>query len=1083
MPRTRTTTWDSTSKTLVERSIGPHKLTKDIFRRRFRAGLIAAWLIPPATGELGMTFLGFWELREAGLSLIRFTGIYIIGFTLIAFFVFKRQVIEPVMALGDDQQSLNPVHTRSLKAFPWVFWELLSLYCCFGPPSVLLSNAVFQGTRYTFGQYAFSAFGVIPFLLIAAFPLFFYLTDLLGRFLAPRGIMVMVAPLWLKVTVLGLFTPVMIDTILLTYYFNRTGFLAAETIMLWFLLLLTAGVGTRLALRSFHQGMFALKQPLGGVYEVGSQAYPVPRSLDEFGLLARGWADLLAARDDAERQIRESDRRTWDIIDNTEAVIYIKDKEGRYLLINRCFEQLFEVSGDDIVGRTDYDIFPQEIADVFHQNDLKIIRDKKPFQIQENFPNKDSSSTYISQKFPLYDAEGVLYGVCSVSTDITERKLAEEALRESEERFRTLVEQASDGIFVSDALGNYVDVNSSGCQMVGYTKSEILKLNITDLVLAEDSAADPIQFDELRRGKTIIRERRLKCKDGSILPVEISAKMLSDGRLQGIVRDITERKQAEAHIQHLQSVLNAIRNVNQLIVHEKNRKKLLQGACEILNQNRNYKLVWIGLVQEGTKAVLPVAQAGFDKSYLQSIKITWGNSETGKGPTGTAIRTRKPFVMRDIAGDPRYTPWRKEAMKRGYVSSLAAPLVYENRVFGALNVYTSLTDAFDEEEIGLLVEVGQDIAFALHTIGVEEEREQAKQKLAQRETLLRTIIETEPECVKLLSEDSTLLEMNSAGLAMIEADSLESVIGKPVARLVTPEYRKSFKALVESVFRGESETLQFEIVGIKGTCRWLETHAVPLRNEKNEIIALLGITRDITAGKEAERKLQHYQQQLRSLASELSLAEERERRRIAEDLHDHIAQTLAMAKIKLAELQEMAATSTEFAQPLDIIQTMLEQTVNDARSLIFEISSPILHELGFEAAVEWLTEHFSEQHDLLFNFEDDKKDKPLDDHIRIFLFKALQELLINIVKHAKAATARICIRRKGENIEVLVEDDGRGFNVSTADYQAGKTGGFGLFNICERLDYHGGTCEIKSEPGRGTQVILEAPLKRKPLSG
>jgi len=236
------------------------------------------------------------------------------------------------------------------------------------------------------------------------------------------------------------------------------------------------------------------------------------------------------------------------------------------------------------------------------------------------------------------------------------------------------------------------------------------------------------------------------------------------------------------------------------------------------------------------------------------------------------------------------------------------------------------------------------------------------------------------------------------------------------------------------------------------------------------------LQQELTEHRRTAKRLHQYQEQLRSLASELTLAEERERRRIGEDLHDGIAQTLAISKIKLAELQEMA-NSTEFIQPLDKIQTMIDQAVKHTRSLIFEISSPILYELGFEAAVEWLTEHFSEQHGIPFNFEDDKKDKSLDDHIRIFLFKALQELLINIVKHAKATTARICIRRKGENIEVLVEDDGRGFNVSKTEYRAGKTGGFGLFNIRERLDYHGGTFEIQSEPGRGTKVILQAPLK------
>ncbi len=451
MPRVRTVARDLTDEGMSGSSVAPAKYTSDKFRRRFRAGLIAAWLIPPATGELGMTFLGFWDSTQAGLSLIRFTGIYIVVFTLIAFVVFKHKIIDPIVTLGENPHTSDPGSTRKLTMFPWIFWGLLSLYCFLGPPSVLLSNAIFEGTKYTLRQYAYSAFGVIPFLLIAAFPLFFYLTDLLGRFLAPRGIVVMVAPLWLKVMVLGLFTPVMIDTILLTYYFNRTGFLATETIGLWFLLVLTAGAGTMIAIRNFRQGLSAFKQVPDGVHEVGSYAYPVAGSLDELGLLAHGWADLLKAHDRAEHQVRERDRRLQDIIDNTEALIYIKDKEGRYQMINQRYEQLFGVSNDDTVGVTDHDIFPQEIADARHQSDLKVIRDEKPLKLQESFPHEDNPRTYISQKFPLYDAEGALYGVGSVSTEITEQKQAEEVLRRYTERL-TVLHEIDQAILIGQSL-------------------------------------------------------------------------------------------------------------------------------------------------------------------------------------------------------------------------------------------------------------------------------------------------------------------------------------------------------------------------------------------------------------------------------------------------------------------------------------------------------------------------------------------------------------------------------------------------------------------------------------------------------
>ncbi|MBW4625995.1 MAG: GAF domain-containing protein [Brasilonema octagenarum HA4186-MV1] len=144
-----------------------------------------------------------------------------------------------------------------------------------------------------------------------------------------------------------------------------------------------------------------------------------------------------------------------------------------------------------------------------------------------------------------------------------------------------------------------------------------------------------------------------------------------------------------------------------------------------------------------------------------------------------------------------------------------------------------------------------------------EELKRTKEKLAHSENLLRTIIESEPECVKLLAKDGTLLEMNPAGLAMIEADSLNQVQGSCVYPLIAPEYCQAFITLAQEVFQGESGILEFEIIGLKGTRRWLETHAVPLRNSEKDIIALLAVTRDITERKRTEASLRDREQHLK----------------------------------------------------------------------------------------------------------------------------------------------------------------------------------------------------------------------------
>lgn len=150
------------------------------------------------------------------------------------------------------------------------------------------------------------------------------------------------------------------------------------------------------------------------------------------------------------------------------------------------------------------------------------------------------------------------------------------------------------------------------------------------------------------------------------------------------------------------------------------------------------------------------------------------------------------------------------------------------------------------------------------------ERRRAAEKIAESEQRLRTMIESEPECVKLTDVDGTLLEMNPAGLAMVEADFPAEVLGQSVFQLVTPEYRAAFQALTESVFQGETGTLEFEIAGLKGTHRQLETHAVPLRNGTDHVIALLSVTRDITERKRAEEALRQSEEAFRTLTENMS---------------------------------------------------------------------------------------------------------------------------------------------------------------------------------------------------------------------
>jgi len=227
----------------------------------------------------------------------------------------------------------------------------------------------------------------------------------------------------------------------------------------------------------------------------------------------------------------------------------------------------------------------------------------------------------------------------------------------------------------------------------------------------------------------------------------------------------------------------------------------------------------------------------------------------------------------------------------------------------------------------------------------------------------------------------------------------------------------------------------------------------------------------IVAARTAE--LRETNASLRRLASELSLAEARERRKIAEDIHDHIGQALAFTKMSVEQFRGNAIFCG-FEDKIDEIAALLAQTIQYARNLTFEISPPALYELGLEAAIDGLAERFRKKHGLAVRVETHAEIGPLGSDVVVLLYKSVQELLTNVTKHARAKNAAVRIKRGGDFIRIEVEDDGCGFDAGALG-SCGAGDHFGLFNIRERIQYLGGSMEIRSAPGRGTTVALLTP--------
>lgn len=257
-----------------------------------------------------------------------------------------------------------------------------------------------------------------------------------------------------------------------------------------------------------------------------------------------------------------------------------------------------------------------------------------------------------------------------------------------------------------------------------------------------------------------------------------------------------------------------------------------------------------------------------------------------------------------------------------------------------------------------------------------------------------------------------------------------------------------------------------------GTVFPVEINACTFRLDGRQVVC--PIVRDITDRRKAESAIEQYHERLKSLAFQLVLTEDRERRRLAQELHDGLGQAITLARIKLQMLIG-SPESTPAAQALEEIDTLIAEADTSTRSLTFQISPPVLHELGLVPGIEWLAEHLLEQYCLTVRVDDDGQPKPVGEEAALVLFRAVRELVINVARHARTDAAAITIRRADGHLRIAVADRGRGFDPQALTTPA-SAAGFGLFSVREQIDRLGGHTHVRSTPGAGTTVTLSVPL-------
>ena len=448
-------------------------------------------------------------------------------------------------------------------------------------------------------------------------------------------------------------------------------------------------------------------------------------------------------------------------------------------------------------------------VDAAYSGSLREGRDS--YKIEHRVVRKHSGEIrFVHEKCEHFrDESGKIIRSVGMVHDITEQKMAEQELWQAKNDWERTFDSVPDFIAVLDNHHRIVRANKAMTQQLGVTPQQAIGLECYACV---HGTSNPPEFcphaKTILDGKEHIAEVHEPRLGGDFL---VSTTPLRDekGNMIGsvhVARNITERKKAEEALNKLNRHLRAISNSNQALMHATNEDSLTQEVCNIIIHDCGYALVWVGMAEhDKNKTVRPVAYAGFDKEYIDQLNVTWADKPHGRGPTGTVIRTGKPYVCRNLNIDPNFELWREQAAKRKYTASLVLPLSsFEGKTFGALNIYSQEPDPFSEEEIKLLTELANDFAYGIEILRLRKEREQATSQL---EKYANQMEELANERAKQLKENMRLVVIGqTAGMVGHDIrNPLQAIVGElylakeEVASMPSGDAKKNLQESISSI--------------------------------------------------------------------------------------------------------------------------------------------------------------------------------------------------------------------------------------------------------------------------------------------
>jgi PAS domain S-box-containing protein len=609
-------------------------------------------------------------------------------------------------------------------------------------------------------------------------------------------------------------------------------------------------------------------------------------------------------RVETEKTLAESETKYRNLVDHSTSIVLEWDPDGNIVFLNKNGLDFFGYEANEIIGRNVLRtiVEPQDSTGYDLEKKMNVVqKNPEDFYSSENENIcKNGKRVWIAwSNKGIYDNDGRLIKTLSIGIDRTrqhemekelkdyhlhlqkmvdhrteELKKANYKIEESEEKYRSITENSLTGIYVIE--NNRIEyANQALFDIFGYQREEVIGKNPDIFIYPEDRA---ILYENIRKrmsGGVLSSRYELRGwrKDGEIINLLILGGIVSIGErriLVGNILDVTENKKNAERLYKSNRLYAVISQVNQAIVHTKDRDKLFQDICQIAIDFGKFKMAWIGLVDETTRMVTPHSIAGFEDGYLSAIRqIKASDTPEGRGPTGRCIREGKYAVCNDYKNDPDIAIWRDEALKRNFYSAIALPIKQQGKVIGSFTLYAASSGFFDDQEIRLLTEVADDISFALDTIELEQKHQQAALALAKSEDQFRGIFNNLQDAFFQADLSGNFTLISPSALKMYGYESLEEMIGMPASSLYA---NKETRDQLINELRSKGVLTDFVAEGKRkdGSTFWASMN-VRMTYQNGKLSGTEGIVRDITERIKAEELIIEKEKEYRTLVENLSV--------------------------------------------------------------------------------------------------------------------------------------------------------------------------------------------------------------------